>query len=146
MTVRELEVISRLEALHANKLACENLPERIAMMENRLTAIKTAKYDGEPVSGGTSKGEDMKIEMIIERDLAKQDLAYAQAEVEQLEKALKQLSKNERITLERFHVTRQKDHVRRLCDELGYEEAQIYRIHKSGLYNLACILYGTRRT
>jgi len=145
MTVREIQIITRLEALTANRAALTNLPERIEMLDNRLTAIKAATTDGDPVKGGSNRGEDMRIEHIIEKDLAEYDLEYAKTEVEQLDRALAMLQRNERTVLGRFFIYPTKDCVTRLCGELGYEEAQIYRIRKAAINNIANILYGSRR-
>ena len=145
MTVRELEVITRLEALNGNKHAIDNLPDRIAMLENRAYTISAVSTDSERVSGGDNRVEDQRIENMMERAIAAADLEYAKAEVKQLEKALGQVTENERKVLDKFYINKSKNAVRALCAELGYEEAQIYRIRKAAINDIALILYGSRR-
>lgn len=144
-SVRELEVITRLQNLNSNKTALENLPDRYRMLEAKAYSIKAVKTDAEPVAGGTSRGEDARIENLIEREHVQHDLEYARLEVKQLENALNLLSDKERIVLERMYINRVKDPIGTLIEELKYEQAQIYRIKHAAINHLGDVLYGTRR-
>lgn len=136
------QVIERLRNLPGERAALENLPMQIKALEARFTALRAAKTDGDPVSGGTNHREDDMIDNIAEREERKADLAWVTAEVEVMERNLAALSPNERLTLERFYINDERYAAERVAAETGYERSQVYRIREAALENLARRLYG----
>lgn len=136
------QVIERLRNLPNERAALINLPEQIKALEDRFTAIKAARTDGDPVTGGSNHREDALIDNIAEREERQADLEWARAEVEIMERNLAALKPNERIVLERFFVNGEKYAQERLSQELGYEKSQVHRIKDAALENLARRLYG----
>ena len=136
------EVISDLKKLEARRAALTNIPEQIQILEDAYTALRAAKTDGDPVSGGTNNRENMLIDNIDKRQILKKNYEIIKAEVEFLERNLNALPKNEKLVLTRFFINREKYAADRLTEELGYEQAQIYRIRDAALRNLAIRIYG----
>ena len=135
-------LIPRLRSLENERRALVNIPERIRMLEMDFGAIRAATTDGDPVSGGTNRREEMLLENIAERDELKRNLAVTRREVRQIEGALDTLSREERAVIEKFYIDRPPDHISRLCEELHIEKAQIYRIKDRAMIHLARQLFG----
>lgn len=135
-------VVPRLRGLQEQKAALDNIPEEIEILEAQYTAIRAVSTDAEPVAGGTNHREDALIANILRREELAANLEITRRQVEQTEKILGQLQPNERRVLERFYVTGERYCVDRLCEELGYERAQIYRIKDSAVVSFAKRLQG----
>lgn len=136
------EIIERLRRLPDEKAALVNLPDQIKSLESRLTAIRSSRTDGDPVSGGTNRREDMIINTIVEIDRRKEDLEYAKHEVMVMERNIAALKPNEQRALELFYIIGERHAAERLAAEIGYSEPQAYRIKNSAVENLARRLYG----
>lgn len=136
------EVISDLKKLEARRAALTNIPEQIQILENAYTALRAAKTDGDPVSGGTNNRENILIDNIDKRMILKKNYEIIKAEVEMMDRNLAALTKNERLVLTRFFINKEKYAIDRLTAELGYEQAQIYRLRDAALRNLAMRMYG----
>ena len=134
--------IIELNELPAKRAALVNIPEKIQILEMRFGAIRAAKTDGDPVSGGTNNREEMLLSNIADRDELQKDLEATRREVALMEGALNMLQRNERLVLTRFYINQERQAADRLADELGYERANIYKIKDKALVNLARILYG----
>lgn len=135
-------LIPRLRELENQRKALENIPERIKLLEMKATAIRASAKAEEPVSGGTTRGEDRLLENIAERDELAQNLKITRREVQELEKALAALSPEEQRVLEMFYINRRQNYLEQLCAELCCEKSQIYRVKERALVKLARILYG----
>ena len=135
-------LIPELKNLQAKKEALNNIPERIKTLEMSFTAIKATCTDAVHVQGGTNQREEMLLSNIAEREKLKNNLEVTQREVDLMEEALKTLSNDERLVIERFYVHRERYFVDTLSEELQLEKSQIYRIKDSALINLARKLYG----
>jgi ArpU family phage transcriptional regulator len=57
--------------------------------------------------------------------------------------ALESLPAKERQVLDRFYINRESGHVDRLCEELGYETSNVYRMKNRALGHFAEVLYGS---
>ena len=136
------KTIERLRNLPEVRLSLVNLPEQIASLEHQLVALRAARTDGDPVSGGTNHREDQIIDIISEIDECKADLAKAKAEEQQISRSMAMLTRNERMAMERFYINDEKYAAERLCEDLGYERSQVYNIKTKGLERLARCLYG----
>ena len=135
-------LIPRLRELNGEREALIAIPERIQTLKLSFGAIRAARTDGDPVSGGTYRREDALLANIAERDRLRQNLEVTRREVEQLERALKKLSEDERLIIDRFYIDRPRDHVERLCEELHLEKSQVYELKNRALISLARALYG----
>lgn len=115
------------------KQSLENIPEKMKALEESNYAIKSGFRDREPVSGGTSKGEDRLIDNICEIEKLRFNYAVAKKQVAIIEKAFTMLDEKERIVLTEFYIFRKKNYIERLCEEFGCEVAQIYRMKDHAL-------------
>ena len=135
-------LIPRLRNLEAERRALVNIPDRIKALEISFGAIRAVATDGEPVSGGTSRREELLLENIAERDELKHNLRITRAEVRQVENALNSLSPEEKTVIEKFYINRPQNHVEWLCQELHIERTQVYRIKDQALIKMARQLFG----
>lgn len=137
------QVVIDLRELESKRAALSNIPEKIKTLEMQYGAIRSAQTDATPVIGGSgNRREDDLINNMAMRDKLRRDYEICLRDVERLDSALARLPSNERILLERFYISRSKGYVDRLCEELGYERTQIYRLKDTALRNLGMILYG----
>lgn len=135
-------IIPRLRDLESERAALANIPERIRTLELAFDGLKAANTDGTVVSGGENHREEALLANIAERDELKRNLEITRREVEQMDAALAELSQEERLVLERFYIHRELGHVDRLCEELGCEVANVYKIKNRALVRLARSLHG----
>lgn len=119
-----------------------HIPQRIDVLEEYTKTVKGGMSGSEPVSGGTSTSEDRLINNICERERLEHNYKAVAGLVEMIEEGLDILSRTERLVLERFYINRTQGHVERLCDELGYEQRQIYNIKDNALYKFTTAMYG----
>ena len=135
-------IIPRLRELEQERAALTNIPERIRVLELKFAGLKATDTEGDRVSGGENHREEMLLANIAERDELKRNLEITRREVEQMDAALAELSREERLVLERFYIKRELGHVDRLCEELGCEVANVYKIKNRALVRLARSLHG----
>ena len=135
-------IIPRLRDLEQERAALQNIPERILVLGLKFAGIKATGTDGDRVSGGENHREEALLANIAERDELKRNLEITRREVEQIDAALANLSQEERLVLERFYIHREHGHVDRLCEELGCEVANVYKIKNRALVQLARSLHG----
>lgn len=134
-------LVNKLRDIPARRASIVNIPEQIKMLEEMFIAIKAAKTDGDPVSGGGNHREDALIDNIVKRQWLQIRLKSDRAELEFMERNLAALPPNERLVLERFYINGEKHAAERLSQELGYEQAQIYRIKDAAIKSLADRIY-----
>ena len=118
-------LIPRLRELNGEREALIAIPERIQTLKLSFGAIRAARTDGDPVSGGTNRREDALLANIAERDRLRQNLEVTR-----------------RLIIDRFYIDRPRDHVERLCEELHLEKSQVYELKNRALISLARALYG----
>lgn len=120
----------------------QNLPEEIQILEQAAYSIHSVRLDKIPVQGGTSRRESDLIDNIDRRGRLQGNLELAKRKAERIERGLSVLNNQERLVLERFFIHRTRDYMDRLCEELGCETAQIYRIKDAGLKKFTLAMYG----
>lgn len=135
-------LIPELKTLQSKREALKNIPEKIKILEMRYGALRSSQTDAQPVSGGISRRENDLLCNIAERDALKLDLEIVRREVALMERALQSLSETEQLVLDRAYINRRKNYIDQLCEELGYEKSQIYRIRETSLEGLARKLLG----
>ena len=114
------------------------LPERIATERARLTAIRSASAEGQAVrgaSGNVRQERDTAIITLIDQLKAEQETA--KREVRVITQILDTLDPLERKTVDYMDISRQKDGMDRLCQELGYERTRVYEIYNGALDKIA---------
>lgn len=136
------EAANDLTTYSRKKESLENMREQMATLKYQYTSVKGMPTDTTPVMGGGSRIEDRMLDNIVKRQRTKIAYVTTQKIVTLIERGLAGLSVNERLILERFYIYRTKDCIERLCNELGYEQAQIYRLRNEALYKFTISMYG----
>lgn len=120
-----------------------SIREKQAALDLQSGVIRSSFRDSEPVSGsGSSGAEDRLISNIVERERLDGNYQAVEKLVAQIDAALAMLDDQERLVLERFYINRCPGYVDRLCQELGYERAQVYRKKDSALHHFTVAMYG----
>ena len=136
---KELEF--KLKDLPLKIKAMNNLEERIKYLEESKYLIKPINTDSIPASGGITKQEDVLVNKLVEIEELKKNLEFTEKEVEWMKKGLLVLTDIEKEVINKLCLDRVK--VRKICEELGYEKSQIYRIKDQAIYKMTIALYGT---
>ncbi len=120
-----------------------SIREKQAALDLQSGVIRSSFRDSEPVSGsGSSGAEDRLISNIVERERLDGNYHAVEKLVAQIDAALAMLDDQERLVLERFYINRCPGYIDRLCQELGYEQAQVYRIKNEAIRNFTRAMYG----
>lgn len=135
--------IEDLRFYNCHKESLNNIPERIAALKQDYQAIKCCNSNSEPVSGGSSHMEDNILNNIVKRERLTYNYRVAKRMVDLVDRGLSGLNEQEKLVLEMFYMHRpKKNHVEKLCDNLGYEQRQIYNIKDNALYKFTISMYG----
>lgn len=134
--------IEDLRNYRHHKDSLENIPSRIVALRDQYVAIKGGMSDGTPVQGRGSTIEDRMLSNITERERLSHNYRAAQRLVELIERGLNGLDDRERKVLEGMYMGAGRGNVDKLCDELGYEQRQIYRIRDAALHKFTVSMYG----
>ena len=120
-----------------------SIREKQAALDLQSGVIRSSFRDSEPVSGsGSSGAEDRLISNIVERERLDGNYQAVEKLVVRMDKALSMLDDQERLVLERFYINRSPGYVDRLCEELGYEVRNIYKIKDAALKKFTISMYG----
>lgn len=134
--------IEDLRKYEGMKQGLKSIKNRIAALEEQAAEMRATDYAKEPVQGGTSHYEDRLISNIAERERLGYNFEAIAKLVGSMDAALATLSPKERRVLELFYMRHERKYIERLCSELGYEQAQIYRLKDSALRKLTIAMYG----
>lgn len=135
-------MIEDLRRYEGMQRSLELIPKKIRALEEQAASMKGARMGKEPVQGGTSYYEDRLIDNIVERERLTLNYKAAKILVERIDEALNILSKKERRVLELFYIRNQEGYIRRLCEELRYEERSVYRMKEDALRKITYAMYG----
>ena len=95
-------------------------------MVYRRRSIRSSTSDGAPVAGGTTKREDMLLNaMVLQKEL-EENLRIVTRWVKRVEKALNELSDEDRILLNRFYIYPEKGAAERLASDFGVDTKTVY--------------------
>ena len=140
------ESISDLRLYGQRKRFLESVDSQLIWLENDFAALKGCTTDSEAVEGGASKSEDHLLNNIVKRDKLKQSKRLAKEFVEQVEKTLDMLPKQQKDILTEFFIDRSKGHIERLMEKYHVEQAHIYRLKNESLYSFTILRYGASNT
>lgn len=135
--------IQRLKNYEARKQSLGSIKADIEALEMQFTAIRPARTDGTPASGGTgSRREDMMISNIQKRSELEENYRIAEREVISTENGMSALTEEERRILYVFYMNRPRDHVGFLSEELCVEKSEVYRRKDAALKKFTIACYG----
>lgn len=123
--------------------AVATLPDELRRLESEYISIKAANTDTTPVQGGGTTQEDRALSNIVRRQEVAALLERAQLAVQFVNRAMEQLSDEERRVLDLMFVHRQRGAVARLREELHLEdERSVYKRADKALKRLTMAMYG----
>ena len=128
-----MDALNELQAYNSRLQALENIPARIAELEEALTAVRSSTSDGSPVKGGGSGREDAMLNNIVARDRLRASLERTRAAVDRTEKGLGALNADDRRILECFFISPRKGAASQLASELRIEEKTVYNRRNNAL-------------
>lgn len=140
------ESVADLRLYGQRKRFLENVDNQLIWLENDFAALKGCATDSEAVDGGASRIEDHLLNNIVKRDKLKQSKRLAKEFVEQVEKTLDMLPKQQKDILTEFFIDRSKGHIERLMEKYHVEQAHIYRLKNESLYSSTILRYGASNT
>lgn len=140
------EAENKLRQYAARQEGVKNTEAEIRRLEARLTCIRSATTDSTPVHGGGNAREDAIVNNIALRTELEWALRDNRRWLATVDRALNQLTSEERKILDRFYIHRARENVDRLCEELHLEKAQVYRKKGLALQKFTLLLYGVAET
>ena len=135
------EAANDLRTYPQRKAACENIRERIQILDEQFKSLKGVSTDT-PVKGGMSRQEEKLLDNIYEREKLEFSLKVAEALVELTEKGLEKLNETEKAVLEGFYFEKLENRVERLCERFSVEKSTLYRMKDSALEKFTRSEYG----
>lgn len=126
--------------------AIKYMSEQIKNIDCEITAIKSAKIDEDRVSGGTNTREDWIVDSIMKKSELELQTVIAQKNLKLVESGLCSVTNEERRILELFFVDRPKNYIDILCDELGYEQSNLYYHKDIALRKFTLAVFGVVST
>ncbi len=118
-----------------------NLEDRIKELDSQLTSLGGSS-DSVPKSGGHSKIEDMRLNVIVARDELKKNYNAVAKSIKRVERGLSVLDDRERKILNGFYIHRMPGYIDKLTEELFCEKSTVYRVKDEALYKFTVAMYG----
>ena len=122
--------------------ALDNIPEQIAELDTQITSLRGTQYDKTPVQGGMSGNESRLIDYIDRKERLKINFVVASERVARIGKGLSALNDKEQKVIDRLIIHKAYRNIDRICEELGYEKTQIYRIQEAALKKFTLAMFG----
>lgn len=135
------EAIQKLKGLEGAKSALTSIPEELERIELKMTGIRSASTDGDPVTGG-NKREDMLINQIALREELQRRLRENELWISSVERAMSCLTEEDRVVLDRLYIHSTRGATDRLCAELNIEKSTAYYRRDNALRNFTRAYYG----
>lgn len=140
------EAMEKLRRYEPMRQAVRSIPQEISRLELAAKSIRSARTDGTPVRGGGNKREDMLLDNLLQRQELEWSLQQAQSWLQVTEQALRVLSPEEMLILQRLYMHPERGSLDRLSMELGIEQSSIYRRRDKALHKFTLALYGAEQT
>lgn len=140
------EAADELRNYQNRKLAITNISEQIKDLAMEITSIRSASADGSPVAGGSNGRDDALVNNILKRERLEEAQRLTENRVRRVDRALNQLSEQDRCVLQRFYIAPRVGGVESLCEELHIEKTTAYRWKDCALRNFTITMYGITET
>lgn len=139
------EAVEKLKRYGAMQTALENIPAEIRLLQDDAAALRSASAP--KVGGrGSSTREDALINNIVRRQELEWNLKQVKQWLSLTDRGLQALEPEELLVLRRMYLTPERGAVDRLCEELGVEQASVYRKRDKALHRFTVALYGFPET
>lgn len=134
--------ITDLREYKKRKRFLENVDSQLIWLENDFAALKGCATDSEAVDGGASKNEDHLLSNIVRRDKLKQNKKMAQEFIEQIDKTLSLMSKQQQDILTEFFIDKKYGHVQRLMERYHIEQSRVYQLKNEAIRDFTMLRSG----
>lgn len=141
-----MQAVNDLQSYNAKKASLVNIPEQIAELEARVTAIRSVTADSVSVKGGGSGREYMLLNNITERERLQSALDQATKDVAKVERALSVLTEEERKILQVRFIDREPGAVTKLSRELNLDERTVRNRQVGALLQFATAMRGPQKS
>lgn len=138
----KIEAKEKLKTYSAKKVSVGNLSDEIRELQYHRRSIHSSTSDGTPVSGGTNKREDMLLNTLVLQKELEENLRIVTRWVRRVEKALDELTDEERVILSRFFIYPEKGAAERLACDLGIDPKTVYYRKDRALEKFTYAMYG----
>ena len=137
-----IAAVADLREYKAQLASIQNLKDAIAECQAGIDQMHATQYDKTPVMGGESGYEERILTNMDKIKRLNGNLAIARSKKARVDRGMDALDEDERTVLERMYVNQERDAVRRLCEDLNCEIAQVYRIRRRALNRFTRAMYG----
>lgn len=137
-----IAAVADLREYKAQLTSIQNLRDAIAECQTGIDQLHSTQYDKTPVMGGESGYEERILTNMDKIKRLNGNLSIARSKVARVDRGMAALDDEERIVLERMYVNQEREAIRRLCEDLNCEIAQIYRIRRRALNRFTRAMYG----
>lgn len=121
------ESVWELRHLEAKRASISDIREELRVLEQRMTAIRSATSDSTPFSGGGSGREDQLLTWITEKDALEATLAVAEMQVDMIDRALGSMTKEDLEILDLCYIHEKIGNINKLCEVLCCDVSTVYR-------------------
>ena len=136
------ERLKRYDWMHQ---ALRNIPEEIKRLKADAVAMRSAA-ESVSVRGGGGHREDALINNLVQRQELERNLKQVRQWLAVMDRSLAAMDPEDQLVLSRLYLYPERDAINRLCDELGVEQATVYRKRDRALYRFTVALYGFPET
>lgn len=137
------EALHKLRTYGAMRQAVINIPEELERLEQEAQSIRSVQFDSPTVRSGGQKWENAMINNLVQRQELAQNFSQAQSLVRTTDRAMKALTPEEKLVLQRLYIFPERGGLNRLCEELGVEQSSVYRKRDKALQRFTMAYYGT---
>lgn len=131
-----------LRDLERLRFSVGQMEAELATVEAEYAAVKATRFDKLPGAGGVNVQEERLLDALAKKDELRASLRATRRRVADLDRLLGGLPADERRVVEVMCCAGEKGAAGRLSEELGYEQAQIYRLKDRALTHLAQMRWG----
>lgn len=136
------EAMEKLRRYDAMQQASCNIPQEIRRLQIAARAVKSANPEETSILGAGGQRENQLLDNLVHRQELQWTLDQTKCWLDVTDRALKTLSKEEKLILQRLYIYPEKGAMERLCQELELEQSSVYRRRDRALQRFAIALYG----
>ena len=136
------EAMEKLRRYSSMQQAAYNIPEEISLLEQDARALRSPGL-GVAVKGRGGNREDALLNNIVKRQELENALYQTRRWLSCTDRALRCLSTDERLILQRMFICPEPGCVQMLCQELDVEQSTVYRKRDKALEKFTISLYGS---
>lgn len=133
-------LIDDLQRLEQKRFSIGHMESELETLKTEMGAIKATNLDKMPA--GNETPEDRLITAIAKKEELEKNLLATRQHIADMESLLKQLSDDERRVIDRMIIHRERNAADDLAEELGYTNANIYKLRNKAIESMAVLRFG----